>query len=152
MRTLEEQKIINLSCKYFPRTEASLVELCKDPEVYLGDINTSLITDMSDLFFCFKREDFSGIQTWDVSRVRDMSFMFCGCGNFNEDLSDWNVSNVKNMYGMFDSCKAFTRDISSWFIYNKPWTQNMFYNTDRHEKSDDDFKIEFYDRYGDLNF
>ena len=37
--------------KYKPQTKDELKELLKDENIYLGDINTSLITDMSALFF-----------------------------------------------------------------------------------------------------
>ena len=36
--------------KYQPRTKEELKDLCEDESVYLGDIDTSLITDMSKLF------------------------------------------------------------------------------------------------------
>ena len=68
-----------------------------------GPINswdTSLITDMSDLFKnCYNFND--DISNWDVSNVRDMSNMFYGAISFNKPLNNWNVSNVKNMCGMF---------------------------------------------------
>ena len=39
--------------------------------------------------------DFNGnISNWDVSNVKDMSFMFYECTNFNSDISAWDVSNV----------------------------------------------------------
>ncbi|MCI6579421.1 MAG: hypothetical protein MSC50_04000 [Campylobacter sp.] len=49
--------------KYKPSTKTELQELVKDESVYLGDINTSLITDMSNLFDGSNvyRRDFSGI-------------------------------------------------------------------------------------------
>ena len=65
--------------KYKPSTKTELQELVKDESVYLGDIDTSLITDMSNLFDRSNvyRRDFSGIESWDVSNVTDMSYMFC---------------------------------------------------------------------------
>ena len=55
--------------KYKPSTKTELQELVKDESVYLGDIDTSLITDMSNLFDRSNvyRRDFSGIESWDVS-------------------------------------------------------------------------------------
>ena len=38
---------------------------------------------MSCLFEKSKREDFSGIENWDVSRVESMAYMFAGAGSFN---------------------------------------------------------------------
>ena len=34
------------------------------------------------------------INTWDVSLITDMSNLFNGKSEFNEDLSNWNVSSV----------------------------------------------------------
>ena len=36
--------------KYSPKTKRELQELIKDESIYLGDIDTSNITDMSSLF------------------------------------------------------------------------------------------------------
>ena len=67
--------------KYHPETKEELLKLCRDESVYLGDIDTSKITDMSNLFRGKYNEikysrDFSGIELWNVSNVTDMSGMF----------------------------------------------------------------------------
>ena len=52
-----------------------------------GDINTwdtSLITDMSELFY-YEQTFNDEISNWDVSSVTDMSYMFYGT-NFNQDI------------------------------------------------------------------
>lgn len=61
--------------KYTPKTRDDLSELANDPDILLSDIDTSHIKDMSQLFNC-ERTDFSGIENWDVSKVKDMSGMF----------------------------------------------------------------------------
>ena len=82
-----------------------LKALVKDENIYLGDIDTSNIIDMSELFRNINRNDFSGIEKWDVSNVEDMNYMFSHCPNFNQDLSSWDVSKVEDMSGMFYGCK-----------------------------------------------
>ena len=83
-------------------------------DVQLNDIDTSLITNMSELFTF---TNYSGdISRWNVSNVNNMSEMFCGCENFNCDLSSWNVSNVIDMHGMFYRCKNFNCDLSKWDV------------------------------------
>lgn len=55
--------------KYKPANREELLTLCDDENIYLGDIDTSLITDMNRLFCGSSRKDFSGIENWDVSNV-----------------------------------------------------------------------------------
>ena len=104
MRTKEEQEAINKACKFHPTTKAELQELVDDPKVYLGDIDTSQITDMSDLFAFSNRTDFSGIEKWNTSNVTDMGNMFSGCKNFKESLKSWDLTKAYNTNLMFEGC------------------------------------------------
>ncbi|TEY00745.1 BspA family leucine-rich repeat surface protein [Campylobacter sp. US33a] len=74
--------------RYTPQTKEELKALVKDESINLGDIDTSNITDMSGLFLDSTRKDFSGIESWDVSKVENMSGMFenCPIDNFNNPL------------------------------------------------------------------
>lgn len=99
--------------KYHPKTKAELKELIENESVYLGNIDTSAITDMSYLFIrgakkldacgttyeyiTTKRKNFSGIGKWDTSNVTDMEGLFYKMKDFNEDISAWNTSKVENM-------------------------------------------------------
>ena len=114
--------------KYLPVTKEELLKLCRDESIYLGDIDTSKITDMRGLFkgdYCNRyNRDFSGIESWNVSNVTDMSWMFSD-SSFNQDISSWDVSNVKNMKGMF-SGTTFNQNISSWDVSNVTDMSSMF--------------------------
>ncbi|WP_243832621.1 BspA family leucine-rich repeat surface protein [Campylobacter sp. US33a] len=90
--------------KYTPQTKEELLALITNEDINLKDIDTSLITDMSGLFLDSTRKDFSGIESWDTSNVKDMSAMFDGATSFNQDISGWDVSNVEDMTGMFENC------------------------------------------------
>ncbi|WP_428985209.1 BspA family leucine-rich repeat surface protein [Succinatimonas hippei] len=81
----------------------------------MGDIDTVLITDMSELFHFSSRSDFSGIEKWDVSNVRDMNKMFFKVVKFNADLSQWNVSNVTDMSSMFEDASLMQSHLPSWY-------------------------------------
>ena len=78
-------------------------------------VNTSKITDMSHLFAGNKdfNQDISG---WDVSNVTDMSGMFDGAESFNQDIGGWDVSNVNYMMEMFQNAYAFNQDIGNWDV------------------------------------
>ena len=149
------KEIVKRKFKYHPETRAELYNLCIDESVYLGDIDTSKITDMSNLFsgnygIEYSR-DFSGIEFWNVSKVTNMSEMFSNSdfnqdisswdvsnvtdmssmfsfSSFNQDICSWNVSNVTNMSGMF-SGSSFNQDISSWDVSNVEYMSNMFSNS-----------------------
>jgi len=54
--------------------------------------------------------------TWDVTLVTNMSYLFNGMKNFNEPIDQWNTSEVTNMSQMFQNASSFnqpfTMDIS----------------------------------------
>ena len=114
--------------KFAPKTKKELKALIKDESVYLGDIDTSAITDMSYLFVHSKRLEFSGIESWDVSNVTNMNNMFYACYDFNQHLDNWNVSNVTDMGGMFAFCESFNQPLSSWNVSKVKHMCMMFCN------------------------
>ena len=61
-------------------------------------------------------ETYGHINAWDVSGVTDMSELFKGVVEFNQDISGWNVKNVTNMNGMFWGATEFNQNISEWDV------------------------------------
>ena len=114
--------------KYKPQTKEELKKLVEDENIYLGDIDTSLITDMSELFKNSKRVNFEGLETWDTSNVVNMSSMFELAEKFNYNINSWDVSKVENMSKMFWECKKFNQPLNKWNISNVNNVQSMFGN------------------------
>ena len=104
--------------QYKPTMKKELELLVEDESIYLGNIDTSLITDMSGLFYKSKRKKYSCIETCDVSNVTDMSYMFDGAKFFNQPIGSWDVSSVTNMEGMFTNAKRFNQPIGNWNVSN----------------------------------
>ncbi|MEM9526589.1 MAG: BspA family leucine-rich repeat surface protein, partial [Bacteroidota bacterium] len=59
---------------------------------------------------------FSGLGAWDVGNVEDMSNMFAGVTDFNQDISAWNVGKVEDMSGMFVSTLGFNQNLGAWDV------------------------------------
>ena len=92
----------------------------------ITDVNTSCITDMSELFL--HADEFNQpIGNWDVSNVTNMAFMFSGAKIFNQDISAWDVSNVTNMNDMFAHTNKFNQDISNWEVSQVNNMNGMFW-------------------------
>ena len=75
----------------------------RGPDGDFNDIDTSEITDMSELFYYMQK--FNGnISNWNVSNVVTMCSMFRGCESFNQDISKWGVSKVEYNNDVFEDC------------------------------------------------
>jgi surface protein len=96
--------------------------------VPFNNIVTTLMTDMSNLFF--NSPIFNHIiGQWDTRRVTTMSGMFMGATNFNQDLNFWNTSQVTDMSSMFDGASSFNGIIDNWNTENVRSMNTMFNNT-----------------------
>ncbi len=67
------------------------------------------------------------LNKWDMSYVEDMSYMFFGNKDFNQDIGNWNTSSVKDMNNMFKNAQAFAQDIGNWDTSSVKDMHNMFY-------------------------
>ena len=84
LEKLKIRKSNKHSYKYFPKTKGELQDLLKQlieergNEGDFNDIDTSKITDMSELFN-FMKEFNGNISKWDVSKVTHTNLMFDYC-------------------------------------------------------------------------
>jgi surface protein len=88
----------------------------------LTKVCTSLVTDMSNLFYgkLFNQ----AIGNWDVSSVTNMASMFFE-SIFNQDISNWNVGKVTNMSSMFRNT-PFSHAVSKWNVSSVRDMNHMF--------------------------
>jgi surface protein len=107
----------------YEAVDRNLLNQRKDEGGDLSRVCTSLVTDMSWLFYDsmgFNQD----IGSWDVSSVVTMRAMF-RISSFNRPLENWDVSNVTNMEEMF-SGSMFDQPIDSWNVSNVRNMRVMF--------------------------
>ena len=109
-----------MTARFQPQRNDTLRQAVKNYYVYndrshgpIGTWDTSLITDMSMLFYHY-REFNESISDWNTSSVTDMRGMFEGCKSFNQPLHMWDTSSVKNMSCMFTGCTSFHQPLGNW--------------------------------------
>ena len=96
--------------------------------IFNGDLSgwdVSGVRDMSYMFYYAK--SFNGdLSGWDVLGVRDMSYMFYYATSFNGNISGWDVSGVRDMSRMFYYATSFNGDISGWDVSGVRDMDGMF--------------------------
>jgi surface protein len=91
----------------------------------LNSWNMSNVTDMSYMFLSTNLFN-QNIGSWDTSNVTNMARMFNGATAFNQNIGPWDVSNVTDMSFMFNLAIAFNQDIGSWDTGNVTTMSYMF--------------------------
>ena len=90
------------------------------------DTVPTTVTDMSYMFYgAFNFND--DISNWNVSNVTNMAYIFYNAHNFNQDIGSWNVGNVTDMAYIFSNTN-FNQDIGNWNVSNVTNMTYMFYN------------------------
>ena len=96
-------------------------------------LNTSEVTDMSDMFAgCYHLESLS-LNTFDTSKVTNMSGMFSSCfGLKSLDITRFDTSQVIYMYNMFESCMRLTSlDLRFFSMKSVQDVSRMFWQCDQ---------------------
>jgi len=118
--------------KYFPSSVTELQNLMTkliDERANDDDFNDIDVSKIKDLSYLFVRAyNFNGdISEWDTSNVTTMSCMFRKAEKFNQDISLWDTSKVIDMNYMFCWAESFNQDISRWDTSNVENMKMMFY-------------------------
>ncbi len=100
--------------------------------VSFGNVNTSLVTNMSGMFrYDGVNDNFDiyGVEELETSNVTDMSFMFAGADVSNSVFENFDTSKVTNMKGMFANSQLNdVHDLSSFDTSNVTDMSQMFVN------------------------
>ena len=91
-------------------------------------LNTSEVTDMSDMFSNCQYLTSLDVSSFNTSHVTDMSSMFSGCYRLTSlDLSNLNTSHVTDMSSMFSGCNGLTSlDVSNFNTSHVTDMSSMF--------------------------
>ena len=86
--------------------------------IFAADIDTPNLTKVTDMSWMFEGcSAFNQpLEKWNVSQVVDMRRMFAYCSAFNQPLGEWNVSQVVDMRSMFFDCSAFNQPLEKWNV------------------------------------
>jgi surface protein len=110
------------------RSETRLIN-CRE----ISGVPTIVAKSLAYLFAESHIEIANDLEYWDVSNVRNMSYMFNEAPQFNSDLSQWNVSNARDISYMFDEAVQFNSDLSRWNVSNARDIAGMFFNARQFE-------------------
>ena len=82
----------------------------------LDNLNTSQVTDMSNMFYFCSSLTNLDLSNFDTSQVTNMNLMFNNCSSLTKlDLSNFNTSKVTDMNSMFYNCSKLSElDVSKF--------------------------------------
>ena len=79
----------------------------KQPQPQTKDALRSMIEK-----YCEGKKSYGEPNTWDVTLVTDMSYLFSEMKTFNAPIDQWNTSEVTDMSGMFYGASSFNQPIT----------------------------------------
>lgn len=79
-------------------------------------------------------ESYVHISQWDISQIKDMTFVFHNLIQTKKDndaitgIADWDMSHVEKIDSMFSNCKAFNQPIGKWKLPRVRSLEMLFYS------------------------
>ncbi|RMC40793.1 BspA family leucine-rich repeat surface protein [Lactobacillus sp. ESL0236] len=96
----------------------------------LNLVDTTAITDMSDMFNNCRNLTSLKIQSFNTAQVTNMGGMFNGCESLAKlDLASFNTAQVKNMRWMFHNCYSLKQLDLSHFDTSNTETMEIMFNS-----------------------
>lgn len=92
----QNERTKGIKDKYVPLTNRELIAVANNDDIPLKEIDVQYVSDFSNIFAYSERQDFSGIEDWNVSHVTDMADMFCSAEC--ENLPSWYDENKWEEY------------------------------------------------------
>jgi len=90
------------------------------------DEASSGITNMSKMFYGTNNFN-QNIESWDVGNVTTMSDMFAYAYDFNQSLNNWNTQSLESTFWMFTRAYDFNQPLNNWNTSNVTNMSAMFY-------------------------
>ncbi len=116
----------------------------------LSPPNLNEVTDMSSMFRGARNFN-QDISKWNVANVTNMNYLFYYAENFNHDISKWKVSNVTDMNSMFYQAEKFNQDISSWNVSKVTDMSWMFYLAENFNQNLSNWNVSKVEEYSDFS-
>lgn len=127
---------------FVPENIYELEMMIQDDNIPLGSIDIRNITDLSRLFYLYPRDNYSGIEKWNVSHVKNMSEMFKNTAKFYGGISNWDISKVKNMQYMFTYTTLISKEkVNNWKVSDDVKYYGIFRDTKLEHTPPDWFKL-----------
>lgn len=111
---------------------------------FLLDGTNEVDQNMRQLFEFCRMFTGKGLDTWNVSRVYDVTSMFKDCSSFTgTTISNWNdnTSNIRSFDNMFLRCSSFNGNIGGWDTSSATSMIYMFYEASSFNQNLKDWNV-----------
>ncbi len=93
---------------------------CVNLDVTANDTpDLSMTTTMSSMFRdCSSLIGTAEFNSWDISSITEMAWMFQNAILFNQNIGNWDTDNVVGMFATFSNALLFNQNIDKWNVSN----------------------------------